>query len=256
MTGDLQGKVAVVAGGAGGIGSATSLRLARMGAAVVVADLNASDAAVVAEAIVAAGGQATAIDFDISDDDSVARVFTVAASTYGGVDVVHVNAADFSERYGSRDDDLVAIDLDVFDRILAVDLRGYFLVTRHAVPMLLARGGGAIAYTSSGAAFTGGPTRVAYAIAKSGVNSLVRHVATRWGKEGIRANGVAPGLVLTDLVRQRWDEAALATALDQTRTTRLGEPDDIARMVTFLLSDEGAWINGQVISVDGGVMLR
>jgi NAD(P)-dependent dehydrogenase (short-subunit alcohol dehydrogenase family) len=137
-----------------------------------------------------------------------------------------------------------------------VDLRGHLLCTRRAIPLLLARGGGAIVHTSSAAAFMGEPARPSYAMAKAGINALVRHVASRWGKEGIRANGVAPGLVITPTVAAMGDTDVQRAALRRTPSPSLGRPEDIAAMVAFLLSDDGAWVNGQVVSVDGGSTKR
>jgi NAD(P)-dependent dehydrogenase (short-subunit alcohol dehydrogenase family) len=122
---------------------------------------------------------------------------------------------------------------------------------------MLRRGGGAIVNTSSAAAFKGEPARPAYAAAKAGINALTRHVASRWGKEGIRCNAVAPGLVLTDTIRNSPQfDAIQAAALPGVRSSRLGETEDVAAMVAFLLSDEASWVNGQVMSVDGGTILR
>jgi NAD(P)-dependent dehydrogenase (short-subunit alcohol dehydrogenase family) len=252
----LKDKVVVVAGGAGGIGTATSVRLAEEGASVVVGDLNESAAEEVAAGISAAGGQAIAIKVDISDEASVAALFTTAVATYGGLDGVHVNAADLRPEIIMRDGDALSVSLDLFDHTLNVNLRGHLLCTRHAIPLLLERGGGAIAYTSSAAAFIGEVERISYAVAKSGINALVRHVASRWGREGVRANAVAPGLVLTPNARAGMRSEFRERALAGTRSPRLGDPEDIAAMVAMLLSADGAWINGQVISVDGGATIR
>jgi NAD(P)-dependent dehydrogenase (short-subunit alcohol dehydrogenase family) len=124
------------------------------------------------------------------------------------------------------------------------------------LPELLKRGGGSLVYTSSASAFMGEPQRLAYAISKNGLHGIVRHVATRWGKQGVRANAVAPGLVMTEPVRAMLTAEQRETVLGITRSTRLGEPRDIAAAVAFLLSDDGEWINGQVMSVDGGVTMR
>jgi NAD(P)-dependent dehydrogenase (short-subunit alcohol dehydrogenase family) len=250
----VESKVFVVAGGGSGIGAATALRLARQGARVVVGDPRPGAAQHTAQQIVAAGGDAAAQTFDIVDDASVRALVAAAVDRYGGLDGIHVNSADLDAVL--HDSDAVEVPLAIVDRTLTVNLRGHLLCTRHAVPALLARGGGAIVYTSSGAAFMGEPSRVAYAMSKSGLHALVRHVASRWGKQGIRANAVAPGLVLTDAVRRAMSEDALAQVLAITRSPRLGKPEDIAATVAFLLSGEGEWINGQVISVDGGVTLR
>jgi len=249
----LEGKVVVVAGGAGGIGTATSLRLAQEGCKVVVGDISDEGAAVVA-AIKGSGGEATACSVDISDDSSVGALIATAVEVYGGIDLFHANAADLS--IVMSDTNALDIDLDIWDRTLNVNLRGFLLCTRHAIPQFLERGGGAMVYTSSAASFVGEPERPAYAAAKSGVNALMRHVASKYGKKHIRANAIAPGLIVSDRMRAVMPEAALDGTLKRTRSWRLGHPDDIAAMVAFLLSDDGEWINGQVISVDGGVTLR
>jgi NAD(P)-dependent dehydrogenase (short-subunit alcohol dehydrogenase family) len=241
-------KVVVVAGGAGGIGTATSVRLSEEGAAVVVGDVNVNAAEVVVARIRATGGTAIAVQVDISDDASVAALVEAAIKTYGGVDMLHVNAAANT----TLDSDALSVPLEVFDQTIAVDLRGHLLCTRHALPELLKRGGGAIVYTSSGAAFVGQPERPCYAMAKSGLHALVRHVATRWGKKGVRANAVAPGLVVHEGINNALPEGLQDAVLRVTPSPRLGKPEDVAAMVAFLFSDDGQWINGQVISVDGG----
>lgn len=250
----LEGKIAIVAGGATGIGAATAKRLATEGATVVVGDINVESAKKVAAEISGGGGKAVGIHCDISDDSSVAGLVKAAVDTYGGLDLMHVNAADLS--IIGIDLDALAVSLEVFDRTIAVDLRGHLLCTRHAVPELLRRGGGAIVYTTSGAAYGGEPTRVSYAVAKSGVNALMRHVASRWGKEGIRSNAVSPGLILSETALANVTEEQQAQQLAEAKTTRPGKPQDIAGMVAFLMSEDGEWINGQVITVDGGRTMR
>jgi NAD(P)-dependent dehydrogenase (short-subunit alcohol dehydrogenase family) len=249
----LREKVAVVAGGAGGIGTASSVRLAEEGCAVVVGDVNADNARAVVEQISAAGGRAIDVAFDIADEESVERLLATAVAEFGGIDLLHCNAAALEPATILEDTDVETVSLDVFDRTLAVNLRGHVLCTRHAIPCLLGRGGGAIVYTTSAAAYIGEPARPAYAIAKSGLTALTRHVASRWGRDGIRANGVAPGLILTPAVRA---STIAEQVLARVPHRRLGEPKDIASAVAFLLSDDGEWVNGQVLSVDGGWTMR
>jgi NAD(P)-dependent dehydrogenase (short-subunit alcohol dehydrogenase family) len=250
----LAGKVAVVAGGAGGIGSATSLRLAEEGATVVVADVDGAAAAEVAGRIAVGGRRAAWRATDISDDSAVAELIGFAVADYGGLDVLHANAADLSPDVIGLDSNVVDVPLAVFDHTMAVNARGFVLCARHAIPELRRRGGGALVFTSSAASLAGEPERPSYAMSKSAVNALVRHIASRWGKEGIRANAVAPGLVLR--VADPEPSAFHDFALAATRSTRLGKPEDIAAMVAYLASDDGQWINGQVIGVDGGTLLR
>jgi NAD(P)-dependent dehydrogenase (short-subunit alcohol dehydrogenase family) len=252
----LKGRVAVVAGGAGGIGTATSLRLAEEGASVVVADLDEAAAAGVAKRISEAGGLAVSCGTDISNEADVTALLELAHSTYGGLDIVHANAADLSPDNISRDTNAVEIPLEVFDRTIHVNVRGHLLCARHAIPIMVDRGGGAIVFTASAAAFIGEPERPAYAMGKSALTALVRHIASRWGKQGIRANAIAPGLVLTEGVQANLTPEFRDYAMRGTRSGRLGRPEDIAAMVAFLASDDGEWINGQTISVDGGASMR
>jgi NAD(P)-dependent dehydrogenase (short-subunit alcohol dehydrogenase family) len=245
-----------MAGGAGGIGTATSRRLGAEGAQVAVGDLNHDDAEAVATQIREAGGRAIALALDIGDEDSVAAAVQATVKAFGGLDAMHVNAADLSSETILHDTDAIEIDLGVFDRTIRTGLRGHLICTQQALPELVQRGGGAVVYTSSAAAFIGERERPSYAVAKSGINAIVRHVASKWGKQGIRANAVAPGLVLTETTQENLDPAFKAMALKNSRSPRLGRPDDIAAMVAFLMSTDGEWINGQVMSVDGGATMR
>ena len=251
----LTDKVAVVVGGASGIGAATAARLGGEGCRVVVGDIAKDAARLTAERIAAAGGTAIHVAFDLADPDSVADLIHTAATTYDGVDLLFNVGADMSAI--RADTDVVDIDFDVWDRVMAVNLRGYVAAMKYAVPRMLGRGGGAIVNMSSAAAFQGEPARPAYATAKAGIGALTRHVASRWGKEGVRCNAVAPGFTATEVIRSvpQWPELQ-AAALKRIRGTRVGDPDDIASLVAFLLSEEGAWINGQVVNIDGGTVLR
>jgi NAD(P)-dependent dehydrogenase (short-subunit alcohol dehydrogenase family) len=251
----LDGKVVVVAGGATGIGAATSKRLAQEGCTVVIGDVVLDSAIRTASEIIADGGWADAIEFDLAEPQSVAALFENAAATHGGVDASFNVGADMAALMG--DSDVVDIDLDLWDRVMAVNLRGYVAALKSAIPLMLERGGGAIVNMSSAAAFQGEPTRPAYATAKAGIGALTRHVASRWGREGIRCNAVAPGFTATEAIRSvpQWPELE-AAALKRIRGNRVGCTDDIASLVTFLISLEGEWINGQVINIDGGTVLR
>ncbi len=248
-------RVAVVVGGATGIGAATAARLGEEGCQVVIGDIAADAARQTAERIVAAGGTAAHVAFDLSDPESVAGLIQTAATTYGGVDLLFNVGADMGTI--RSDTDVVDIDFDVWDRVMAVNLRGYVAAMKYAIPRMVTSGGGAIVNMSSAAAFQGEPARPAYATAKAGIGALTRHVASRWGKEGIRCNAVAPGFTATEAIRSvpQWPDLQ-AAALKRIRGTRVGDPDDIASLVAFLLSEEGAWINGQVINIDGGAVLR
>jgi NAD(P)-dependent dehydrogenase (short-subunit alcohol dehydrogenase family) len=252
--GRFDGKVAVVVGGATGIGAATAGRLAREGARVVVGDIDLEAAERTAAAIVRSGAAAIAVRVDVADDDSVAGVFDRAMAEYGRVDAVHSNAADTRPATVGRDSNVVDIDLELWDHVIAVALRGFALCCRHAVPVLLAGGGGSIVATSSDGAFKGLPVLPAYTAAKAGLNEVVRHVATAWGRDGLRCNAVSPGRVETG--KPSASVMSQDYYLDEVRSPRLGVPDDVAGAVAYLLSDEAEWVNGQVLSVNGGALMR
>ncbi|KUH67688.1 oxidoreductase [Mycolicibacterium novocastrense] len=251
----LDGKVALVAGGATGIGAATARRLATEGCSVVIGDVNLDGAATAAQEITADGGVATAVWFDLAEPGSVAELIDTSVTKFSGVDLLFNVGSDMTLLPG--DTDAVDIELAVWERTMTVTLRGYLLTLKHSIPHLLARGGGAIVNMASAAAFQGEPTRPAYATAKAGVCALTRHIASRWGRHGIRCNAIAPGLTATEVIRSlpEWPQLQ-AAALKGMRSTRVGEVDDIAALVAFLMSDEGAWLNGQTINVDGGAVLR
>ncbi|MEC3948227.1 SDR family NAD(P)-dependent oxidoreductase [Sphingobium sp. HWE2-09] len=249
-------KVAIVAGAATGIGRATALRLAAEGATLAVASPTGEKARIdsLVDEITGAGGRAIGLAFDATDDASIANLVESAMQAFGGIDVVHANFADL--RIIFEDSDALSVSDEVMERTLDVNLKGMLRITRHAVPRLLDRGGGAIIYTSSAAAVWGEPVRPCYAMAKAGINALVRHVASAWGQKGVRANAIMPGLVVTPEMRDSMPHDFQAEVLARGRSPRLGEVADIAAMVAHLASEDGAWINGQCIAVDGGSTLN
>lgn len=250
----LAGKVILVLG-AGGVGTGLVRRYAAEGAEVFIGDRDLASAQAAAGEAKAAGHLATAIEADGADDDSIRAVLARCVSQAGGLDGIHLNFASFVDC-----DDTIGVEdlpLEVYDKTVHVNQRGFFLCTRAVLPHLLARGGGTILYTSSIAAYRGHPSRVAYAMAKSAGHALMRHVAHRHGSQGIRANTVAPGTIM----HGKWEEELpsdmkqrlMASAVIQSR---LGKPEDIAGISALLMSDDGAYITGQVICVDGGVTMR
>lgn len=256
MNNRLQGKAIIVIGAGSGIGAATVRRLAAEGARVCVADINMGGAEKVAAEITASGAEAFAVSVDLADEKSVNAAVDTAVERLGGLDGAHVNAADLQTIM--HDSDALTVDLAVFDRTLAINLRGHLLCTRAVLPHLLARGGGAIVYTSSGSADSGEPVRPSYGASKSGLNALMRHVASCWGQRGITANCVAPGFTLTPEMEKsgHLTEELLDYMRSRIPGTRLGRPEDIAGVVAMLLSEDGRWINGQVYNVNGGALMR
>ena len=203
------------------------------------------------------GGTAIARRVDIGEDDEVRDLVEAAVADLGGLDIIHANAADLSAEAIGRDTDVVELPLEAFDLTIRAGARGHLLCARHAIPRMLERGGGAVIFTSSGSSINGEPQRPSYAMAKGATNTLVRHISWRWGKDGIRANAVAPGLVRTARNFEYLDDEDTLGAIMRTiRAPRPGRPEDIAAMVAFLASDDGEWITGQVIAVDGGSTMR
>ena len=256
MNDRLQDKAILVIGAGSGIGAATVRRLAAEGARVAVGDINLPAAEAVAADIVRQGAQAFPVPIDVADETSVQAAVATTLGRFGRLDGVHVNAADM--RVILQDSDALAEDLAAFDRTIAVNLRGHLLCTRAVLPHLLRSGGGAIVYTSSGAAVAGEPTRPAYAVAKGGLEALMRHVASKWGRDGITANCVAPGLTITPEMEASggFPKELVEQMLGSTPHRRLGRVEDIAGVVALLLSEDGRWVNGQVWHVNGGILMR
>lgn len=248
----LKGKVGIVAGGGRGIGAATARRLAAEGAQVVIGDLQGDWAGEVAESIRSAGGAALGVTLDGTNADSQAAIVAAAVETFGGLDFYHSNLAGGT----GGDIDILNCPVEVLDTSFAINSKSHFLASQAALPRILERGGGAMIYTSSGAAASGAPWQVAYPMTKNAIHALARHVAAKFGKQGVRANVICPGVVLTEAVKQHLSDDYVAKALGAVPHTRLGQPDDIAAAVTFLASDDGAWVNGQVWHVNGGSIMR
>ena len=249
----LAAKVIVVLGASQGLGASTSRRLAAEGAKLVLAGISVDRGEQLAASIVESGGCAHYCRADLKEADSLSHLREEAVARHGRLDGLFNNAADMSLL--AADGDAVEIDMEIFDRTIASDLRGLFLACRFAIPKMLAGGGGSIVQSSSAAAFAGEPTRVAYGCAKAALDALTRHIAARWGKSKIRCNSVAPGMMMTETAVRHADMLPLADILRRTASARLGEPDDIADAVAFLLSDESTFINGQRLSVDGGLTM-
>jgi len=248
----LAGKVGVVAGGGRGIGAATAHRLAQEGAAVVIGDITEEWAKDTAAAIRAAGGKAIGIYLDGTKAASQAAIVQAALDEFGALDFYHSNLA------GGTEGDIDALNCteEVLDRSFAINTKSHMFATQAALPVMLEKGSGAMIYTSSGAALGGNAFQVAYPMTKNAIHALVRHVAAKYGKKGIRANGICPGVVMTEAVKQHLTDEYVEAALKNVPHTRLGRGDDIAGAVAFLASDDGEWVNGQVWHVNGGMIKR
>lgn len=247
---NLSNKVVVLTGAGGGIGKPTALLLAASGACVVAADINLEAAGITAELIRQKGGRAIAARVDITQEAEVIAMMAVAREEFGAVDVLVNNAA-----LGSREDhDIHGMDAAIWDSVVAGNTRGTMLCCKHVLPAMIERGSGVIVNIASGAALTGQLTLPAYAAAKAGVISLTQSVATMYGKQGIRCNAIAPGLILHERLAPGYPPEHIQMDLNNVLTPYQGTADDIANAVLFLASDASRFITGHVLPVDGGLL--
>ena len=244
------GKVAVVTGAGRGIGECYAKALARDGARVVVAELDADAGERVAKEIAQTGGTATAVATDVSSEDSTVAMARAATDAYGGVDYLVNNAAIYGgmELYG-----LTNMPMDYWNKFMAVNMTGAVLCTRAVFASMAERGGGAIVNQSSTAAWMGAGY---YGIAKLALHGITQSFARELGPMGIRVNAIAPGPTDTEATRSTVPREIIDQLLATMPLARMGQPDDMADACLFLLSDAAAWITGHVLNVDGGQIMR
>lgn len=245
----LAGKVAIVTGAAGGVGRETSRVLAAAGASVMLADLAASPVEEVAAALREQGLSVAARAVDISDEASVKALIDATLKAFGRLDILDNNAASQGQ---PEDRDIVSMSVELWDHIMGVNARGAMLMCKHAVPAMIAGGGGSIVNISSGTSLAGDFFATAYACSKGAVNTLTKYVATQYGAQGIRCNALTLGLVATPALMKALPPPVIEVFRKHHAAGRIGEPADIAQMVAFLASERAGWITGQVFSIDGG----
>jgi NAD(P)-dependent dehydrogenase (short-subunit alcohol dehydrogenase family) len=252
MAGTLDGKVAIVTGGAGGIGSATCRLMAARGARVVVADLDADRAEALAAEIRAGGGSATGQGVDIGDEAGVEALFAATLAAHGRLDILDNNAALLTPDYAMRDLDIARMETEVWDNTFRVNTRGTMLCCRAALRIMESEGSGVIVNTASNLALQGNVIQAAYSASKAAVIQMTRSIATSHGKRGIRCNAVLPGLTGSPAALANLPPRLIEIVTEETLTPYLGDPLDIAHAVAFLASDEARYITGQCFVVDGG----
>lgn len=247
--GRVSGKVALITGGASGIGLSAASLLAREGAKVVIADFNVDAAKAEAMKLTEQGGEAVGIFLDASKEDSIKEAVEFTVSQYGTITVLFNNVGLTNLQ---KDLDVVNIDLDEWDRLMNVNLKSVLLGSRFAIPHMQKAGGGSIINTASMAAFAGDGLRSAYGASKAAVVNLTRYIAVQYGKDNIRCNGIAPGLILTPAAKKNLPQPVLDIFEKYNALPYHGEADDIGNTALFLASDESKFITGQTIQVDGG----
>ena len=254
--GRLDGKVAIVTGGAQGIGGATARRLAEEGAKVLIADIDVAMGEENAESIRTAGNEAVAVRVDVSKHSDIERMVRIAVDKWGRLDILFNNAFDvLTASSGS------AVDLseEVWDSKMTVLLKSVFLGAKHAIPEMRKVGGGSIVNTSSVHGMFGAPGVLVYETAKHAVIGATRQMATEYGPDGIRVNAVLPGHMLTERLREHvWKEnpSGLEFFKNQYPLRDVGRAEDIANAVLFLCSDDAAFITGHPLVVDGGLTIQ
>jgi 3-oxoacyl-[acyl-carrier protein] reductase len=246
---DLSGKVALVTGGARGIGGACSLALARLGATVIINYYRSKDAAErLQEEIAGAGGQARTFQADVSKPDEVEAMFAFLRREYARLDILVNNAGII------RDTLLLLMKLDDWQSVQDVNVTGTFLCTRCAVEMMLRQHAGKIITIASASAVSGGRGQTNYAASKGALVSFTRASAVELGRKGIQINAVLPGIIETDMSKGIRERAG-AALLERIPVRRFGQPSEVASLVAFLASEESNYIIGQAISIDGGLSI-
>jgi NAD(P)-dependent dehydrogenase (short-subunit alcohol dehydrogenase family) len=249
VSGRLEGKVALITGAATGLGRVAAERFAAEGAKVVVADT--VDGSATVEAIAAAGGTATSVGCDVTDDEQVRNAVGAAVDTYGGLHVLYNNAGVML----GDDDDPVTTPIEVYERTMDINVKGVLLGCRHGIPALLASGGGSIINVASFVAHMGAATpQIAYTASKGAVLAMTREIAVTYARQGVRANALCPGPIMTPMLAKFLsDDARRQRRLVHIPMGRFGEPLEIANGALFLASDESAWMTGQSLIIDGGI---
>jgi NAD(P)-dependent dehydrogenase (short-subunit alcohol dehydrogenase family) len=237
----LEGKVMVITGAGSGIGKQATKICVREGAKVVAVDFSGAEKATAAEF----GANVLPVHCDIAKDDEVAALFTTVQSEFGRLDGV-MNVAG---THGYRPPEIITVD--EFEKMTSVNLRGVLLVTQHAVPLMVANGGGAFVNVSSiSSVNVERHTSFMYSAAKSGVNTLTKYVAVEYGRQGIRANAIAPGFTFTEFMG---DESPIIREMaSKSALGRAGTAQELAEVAAFLISDRASFVTGMVLPVDGG----
>ena len=253
MPGQLDGKVALVMGGASGIGRATALTFAREGARLVIADMNEEGGQQTVHMLTEQGGEAIFVRTDVSKAVEVQALISIAVETYGRLDCAHNNAG-ISGGLRAR---TAEYPEDRWHQVIAVNLTGVWLCMKYELAQMLHQGGGAIVNTASAAGLVGTRGTSAYVASKHGVVGLTKTAALEYAQQGIRVNCVCPGWIQTPMTaRGLSDPERRARIIASAPTGRVGTPEEVAEAVVWLCSDAASFVTGHAMSVDGGVIAR
>ncbi|WP_454882441.1 SDR family NAD(P)-dependent oxidoreductase [Sphingomonas oryzagri] len=244
----MEGKIAFMTGAAGGIGSATVRRFVEEGARVAIADIDGARAEALAEEI---GPATIALALDIGDETAFKAAIDATVAHFGKLDILFNNAALVDADSLQYDSNVVDIPNRVWERTMQVNVNGFLYGCRHAIPHMAAVGGGAIVNMASGAGVAGDHARIAYGTSKAAVIALTKYVATQHGRQRIRCNAIAPGPIVTPNSMAFAKEFAIIARHNPMGEP--GKPEDVAALAAYLAADESGYVNGQVITIDGGM---
>ncbi|SAK53650.1 Short-chain dehydrogenase/reductase SDR [Caballeronia hypogeia] len=247
----LDGKVALITGGAAGIGRATAMAFAREGARIAVIDRDAQQGRETAQRIEAAGARALFIEADVTDAEQVAAAVGEVVRAFGGLHILHNNAGGSS----ARDAAVTEAPEDEFWARIRIDLYGTWLCCRHGIPEIVRSGGGSVINMSSIFAFLGTHGKDAYTAAKGAVSALTRSMAVEFAKDRVRVNAIAPGATLTDRVVAMMKVDGVTSISARNQLFGMIAPEDVASTALFLASDESRSTTGHILPVDGGLII-
>jgi NAD(P)-dependent dehydrogenase (short-subunit alcohol dehydrogenase family) len=253
MAGRVEGKVALVTGGASGIGRATALTFAREGAKLVVADMNEDGGHQTVHMITEKGGEAIFVQVDVTSASAVEAMISKTVETYGRIDCAHNNAG-ISGGLSAR---TAEYPEDAWHQVIAVNLTGVWLCMKYEIPQMLHHGGGTIVNTASAAGLVGGRGMSAYVASKHGVVGLTKTAALEYAQQGIRVNCVCPGVIHTPMTERGLSDPELRARIIATEPIgRVGTPEEVAEAVVWLCSDAASFVTGHTMTVDGGYVAQ
>lgn len=248
----LEGRVAIITGAGGGLGAESARVLAMHGAAVAIVDIDREAARKVAAEVEQAGGRALAVYADVSVEADVAAMVEAVVAHFGTVDVLYSNAAILGVEQRQRDRDVANMDVEAWDRAMAVNLRGGMLCAKYAIREMLKNKRGSLIFATSGLGAQGDLSLSAYAASKAALMMLSKSIATQYGKHGIRSNALQIGLAPAENAHQSMPAAVIDIIRDNHLTPEVGTPRQIADVVSFLASDESSFVTGTTLVADGG----
>jgi NAD(P)-dependent dehydrogenase (short-subunit alcohol dehydrogenase family) len=250
----LAGRVAIVTGGGGGLGRASATALSGAGAAVSVVDIDESACQRTAEAIRGAGGRALALAANVAQEPEIKNVVARTVSEWGRLDILHNNAAEMDPEVLARDGKVLDLDPELFARVFAVNVIGYALGAKHAIPHMLVHGGGVVINTASVTGHSAELGRIMYGTTKSAIHGLTRNIATQHGKQGIRCVSISPGVIITPGIRDHLSQTEIDLFTEHNALNRSGTAEDVGSLIAYLAGDGAGFITGSDIVIDGGLL--